>query len=78
MSRFICLFFLKKVEVLRTLFARFFARKKSRNFILDTIGNYFDLAKNPRAIENSRVKKKKLAISYLLFYNFKCQIQNLK
>lgn len=28
--------------------------------ILDTIGNYSNLIKNPRAVENSRVKLKKL------------------
>lgn len=40
---------------------------------LDTIRNYFDLTKNPRAIENSRVKHKKLAFFSLVFYNFYCR-----
>ena len=47
-------------------------------FFLDTIRNYFDLVKNPRAVENSGVKRKKLAFFRILIYNFKCSSQNLK
>ncbi len=34
--------------------------------------------KNPRAVENSRVKKKNLAFSVIVFYNFKCSSSNYK
>lgn len=71
MSRFICSFFSEKSGSFTDTFCEIFCSKKSRNFILDTIGNYFDLTKNPRAIENSRVKPKKFAFSCKLFYNFK-------
>ena len=55
-----------------------FLLKKLSFFLLDTIGNYFDLIKNSGAIENSSVKRKKLAFFCILFYNFKCLIQNYK
>ena len=73
MSRFICSFFSEKSGSFTDTFCEIFCSKKSRNFILDTIGNYFDLTKNPRAIENSRVKPKKLAFFHVVFYNFKWQ-----
>lgn len=66
------LFFCKKRGPLGTLFTRFFAKKNRVFSFLIHIGNYWRKTKNPRAVENSRVKKKNLAISYLLFYNFKC------
>ena len=39
---------------------------------------FVDLIKNSGAIENSSVKRKKLAFFCILFYNFKCLIQNYK
>ena len=55
-------------------FNEFFDKKWVSSF-LDTIGNYSNLTKNPRAIENSRVKLKKFAFFSLVFYNLSVEFK---
>ena len=77
MSRFICSFFYKKGGVLRTLFYEIFVLKNRVLSFLIHIGNYSNLIKNPRAVENSRVEPKKLAFFYTLVYNFKWHLKKI-
>jgi hypothetical protein len=77
MNRFICSFFSEKSGSFTDTFCEIFCSEKSRNFILDTIGNYSNLIKNPRVIGNSRVEPKKLAFFYTLVYNFKWHLKKI-